>query len=605
MLPPKRHPTVIDLEPTKDLHGSPFRGYNDVRVTGTSTPKLETKYIATRQIHSLKYVRGGQRAEPGVNLSHVGWPIINKKECFLMKWLSALLCLALIVGLMPVDGFAATVPDNRQLFQQALTADGAVAEQLARLLGSEFEGNPTSFVKELALATSEQVKAVSRLLAYNASYGDLGQYEQQVQGLRSDASLSKTEVEVLDELLNAVKEIRKGLSSSEPSGQAVVPKPRLFLPETILKHIEAREAAGLLGQLDEEYCYVLANAYCLDPELFAKTISALAPDTIASVTKAVGYGLKLNRKQPQAGMGWELTQQEKEILDSIKSSIDTVSVEFAEAPGATSGIVYPASTQVPTIGPMVYTTSPLRVGETETLRVEFSETARTDIARSYWVEVYGVRNGTPWLKASKYVSIPAGQSSVYEYFNMTFSSTGPFYTLVKVYSDYQGTLLTQRQGAYPDTVYGYWQIDVLLPKNRDYKGTLYLYRAEGDLVSSCECLGRSVYNTSMWEVNGNTPTGTYTGYLDGPCSPSSSYGPYKVINMTGVSGVIVQSGRSGIWIHGGDRETDSSRPWYPLRPTYGCVRISNDDQEALQNSITSLVSDSYHYSTGYIYISEY
>jgi len=35
------------------------------------------------------------------------------------------------------------------------------------------------------------------------------------------------------------------------------------------------------------------------------------------------------------------------------------------------------------------------------------------------------------------------------------------------------------------------------------------------------------------------------------------------------------------------------------------VRISNDDQEALQNSITSLVSDSYHYSTGYIYISEY
>lgn len=142
-----------------------------------------------------------------------------------MKWLSALLCLALIVGLMPVDGFAATVPDNRQLFQQALTADGAVAEQLARLLGSEFEGNPTSFVKELALATSEQVKAVSRLLAYNASYGDLGQYEQQVQGLRSDASLSKTEVEVLDELLNAVKEIRKGLSSSEPSGQAVVPKP--------------------------------------------------------------------------------------------------------------------------------------------------------------------------------------------------------------------------------------------------------------------------------------------------------------------------------------------------------------------------------------------
>lgn len=124
-------------------------------------------------------------------------------------------------------------------------------------------------------------------------------------------------------------------------------------------------------------------------------------------------------------------------------------------------------------------------------------------------------------------------------------------------------------------------------------------------MSSFECLGRSAYNTSMWEVYGNTPTGTYTGYLDGPHSPSSSYGPHKVINMTGVSGVIVESGRSEIWIHGGDPETNPDLPWYPLRPTYGCVRISNANQLALQNNITDLVSNNYHYSTGNIDISEY
>ncbi len=499
----------------------------------------------------------------------------------MMKYLSVLLCLLVVIGLIPVEGFAASVPDYHKLFQEAPKVDGAVAEHLASLLGSEFKANPISFLKALTLATPDQVKAVSRLLAYNATYGDLGQYEQRVLGLCSDSSLSEAEIEVLDELLNAVKEIRRGLSSSVPSGEAPVPKVKLFLPETILKHIEARKSAGLLGQLDEEFCYVLAKAYCLDPELFAKTISVLPPDTIASVTKAVAYGLRLNPKQPQAGMGWELTSQEKEILDYIKSNIDTVSVESAEAPHASSGIAYPASTQVPTIGPMVYTTCPLRVGETETLRVEFIETTRTDIERSYWVEVYGVRDGTPWKKASNFVTIPAGESSAYGYFNMTFSSTGPFYTLVKVYSDFRGTLLAERQGAYPDTVYGYWQINVLLPENRDYKGMLYLYRAEGDLVSSFECLGRSAYNTSMWEVYGNTPTGTYTGYLDGPYSPSSSYGPHKVINMTGVSGVIVESGRSGIWIHGGDPETNPDLPWYPLRPTYGCDRQHKSDPLAV------------------------
>ena len=71
--------------------------------------------------------------------------------------------------------------------------------------------------------------------------------------------------------------------------------------------------------------------------------------------------------------------------------------------------------------------------------------------------------------------------------------------------------------------------------------------------------------------------------------------------MTGVSGVIVESGRSGIWIHGGDPSTDPSATWYPLRPTYGCVRISNSDQNSLQNKINNLISN-YHYNTGKIHI---
>lgn len=41
-----------------------------------------------------------------------------------------------------------------------------------------------------------------------------------------------------------------------------------------------------------------------------------------------------------------------------------------------------------------------------------------------------------------------------------------------------------------------------------------------------------------------------------------------------------------------------------IRPTNGCVRISNAHQLLLQNNITSLTGSPYHYGTGNIYISE-
>ena len=166
------------------------------------------------------------------------------------------------------------------------------------------------------------------------------------------------------------------------------------------------------------------------------------------------------------------------------------------------------------------------------------------------------------------------------------------------------TLLNSRQGSSPDTIYGYWSIDIVLPANRNNKGTLKLRDASGVELLSCECLGLSVSNDSMTTYEGNTPTGTYTGYLYGPVDPSGSYGPYKVINMTGVSGVIISSGRSGIWIHGGNPEPDTTKPNYPLQATHGCVRVTNSNQLTLQNLITNLISSEDHYTTGNISISQ-
>lgn len=74
--------------------------------------------------------------------------------------------------------------------------------------------------------------------------------------------------------------------------------------------------------------------------------------------------------------------------------------------------------------------------------------------------------------------------------------------------------------------------------------------------------------------------------------------------MTGISGVIKTSGRSGIWIHGGDPASSGSST-YPLRPTYGCVRITNAHQNTMVTKITSLTSSTgYHDTTGKISIVE-
>lgn len=134
-----------------------------------------------------------------------------------------------------------------------------------------------------------------------------------------------------------------------------------------------------------------------------------------------------------------------------------------------------------------------------------------------------------------------------------------------------------------------WKISVVLPTNRNYKGTLEIYSSSGSRVLSCACLGLAAGNGSMSQYKGNTPTGTYDAWLAGPHSNTTSYGPYKYVATTPKSGVVFDSNRSGIWIHGGDPAPTSSKglPRYPLRPTYGCVRVTNGDQLVIQNVLNN------------------
>ncbi|MDI3476566.1 MAG: hypothetical protein PWQ59_91 [Thermoanaerobacterium sp.] len=135
--------------------------------------------------------------------------------------------------------------------------------------------------------------------------------------------------------------------------------------------------------------------------------------------------------------------------------------------------------------------------------------------------------------------------------------------------------------------------------NRDYKGNLTLRDSNGFIVfGPVECLGRGTsdannnYDHANWMlIDADTPTGTYYTSIGSILSPLSSYGPNPIIELDPVGGnalLAANNGRSGFLIHGGDPDTNANDIWYPLRPTYGCIRLSNNNQQALIAKIKSI-----------------
>lgn len=140
-----------------------------------------------------------------------------------------------------------------------------------------------------------------------------------------------------------------------------------------------------------------------------------------------------------------------------------------------------------------------------------------------------------------------------------------------------------------------YHIIVNLPAygNRDNKGTLKMYNGSGALVfGPVEALGRGDRteqgdkNNANWRLtDADTPTGVYSASIAAKELPESSYGPHQRVRMTPVSGDIVTTTRSGFLIHGGDAATSGT--WAPLRPTHGCIRISNNNVASLLAVIAS------------------
>lgn len=521
-----------------------------------------------------------------------------------------LACVLIACCTVPTLTVSAATDDNNYelLFEKALESDGADNETIAAQLADAFNKDSERFVNSLTVFKSDNKTTISQLLVYGESYGSLEVFEEKIGELKNSTD-DTAKLSVLDSISEALNSYQF-YSTQVPDGELAKSEYNVFDPDIIKGFIDGNI---LNGNIDEELYHTLGNAYRMDASLFVKTISDYTPEVIDYIAEVVAYDCnKFSEEIINPVETENLTVSETAILKIFKNKIasdentlpDTFPLSNEDISIAKESPKLVNSTYVPTIGTMTYTSSPLYVGTTEYLKVNFTETAHSSVARTYYTKVYTVNNGVSSLKASKSITIPAGSTSVSVTYTMSFSTVGEIYTVVKVYSSSEGSLLTSRQGIYPDNVYGKWRIAVSLSTNRNTFGTMTVYNASGVSQMSVSCLGKSAYGYNMYTTNGDTPTGTYTGYLYGPVSPSSSYGPYKVIKMTGVSGVIVTSGRSGIWIHGGTAASTTSAT-YPLRPTYGCVRISNANQNTMVTKITALTSSSgYHDTTGNITITE-
>lgn len=529
----------------------------------------------------------------------------NRFFSIILAAIMVVCCVVPMASALAVDDTYST-PNYASLFSQALTSDGAESELVASELADAFDSNAENLIDAIAEYTTDEdeIDTITYLLSYGQAYRNFTNFELEIKQLQNSAV--DDDAIVLESILNAINLFHYYDSIQLPD-DSYIAEGNAFDPDTILNFIQINEESG---NVDEEFFHVIGSAYRADPELFASTISQLNNSSVNYIARAVAYDC-INHSDytsTQSLLSIDTSQDtEDNIISIIEAEIANTSngtlASFVECNQYTFA-AQPRSSYVPTIGTMTYSSAPLYVGTSEALSVTFTESAHSSVARTYYTEVYAVRNGTAWLKSSKSITIPSGSTSTTISYPISFSDVGTFYTLVKVYSSNGGTLLTSRQGTYSDTIYGKWSIRISFSSDRSQLGTLTLYNASGTSQMSISCLGKSAYGYDMYTTNGDTPTGTYTGYLYGPVSPESSYGPYKVVAMDGVSGVIISSGRSGIWIHGGDAASAGTST-YPLRPTYGCVRISNSNQNTLQTTITSLTSSTgYHDATGNITISQ-
>gem|GEM_PF-6187716 len=139
---------------------------------------------------------------------------------------------------------------------------------------------------------------------------------------------------------------------------------------------------------------------------------------------------------------------------------------------------------------------------------------------------------------------------------------------------------------------GKWDIKVTLPRDRTQTGTLSLIGNNGLKYADFETLGRGSpckannnNSSNTFLRNANTPEGLYSlsKVMSTENQNQRSFGPNGKIMLTPLLGDASLSYRTELRIHGGDLNSSGE-----LRPTNGCLRLSNENMAKLAEMINML-----------------
>lgn len=132
--------------------------------------------------------------------------------------------------------------------------------------------------------------------------------------------------------------------------------------------------------------------------------------------------------------------------------------------------------------------------------------------------------------------------------------------------------------------------NVVLPKDRTMLGTFTVVDVDGNrIVGPFPCLGLSDHGAAAMQGNptadplkpfGDTPLGLFAATLIPPAGPAPSdvhsYGPYRRLALTPISGPCASMDRDGIEAHGGGLDPLRTKT-QGLRCTHGCLRLKDAD----------------------------
>lgn len=486
--------------------------------------------------------------------------------------------------------FAAGEINYEEFFAEALKTNSGTAEGYTADAVRLYDSDPESFIKALYRAPSDQVDVITVRLA-SGHDADLSGFRQQILEFLGDEAFEE-EVPLLNQILEAISYYEDLVSRiAENTKNYSFPESAFYVFDPIFL---ADKIRGRLHDVDEEFSRHLMDMYCMDPELFAKTVASFEDEDIGVIGSRIAWALaKLSKEIPDRKRMLTLNEGETETLELLEKEIakKPATVEQTPLPEDTNSTL--RADDWAYFENVQWDNLPLVATHPEKLNFTVRDGA-ISVGRNFFVELHVYRSGTWWLKGSKWVWMAAGVSSVPTYFDVTFDDPGTLQTRLQVYSQ-GGTVVSDTWTETSTRVYGEWRINVELQKDRTQVGSLTLRNATGGYVAGpFDCLGNSIHpGLTMWDEYGPTPTGETGGKLDGyRPGEEYSYGPHQVIWLDPYySGVFVETTRDDILIHGGTLGTGNA-----LRATEGCIRVSNPDQFALEDAIETLASPGSSYS---------